>query len=97
MLPTQGDLSGYRLSLSADGGRIDVERRGSVVATVDARTFAASEPGAAPASQRKPPAARRRTSAAPADDGGFPWWVLLPAAGLCVLVARTVARRAPPE
>ena len=97
MLPTHGDLAGYRLSVSADGGRIDVQRRGSVVATVDARTFAVSEPGAAATSQQESPAARRRTSAATADGGGFPWWVLLPAAGLCVLVARTVARRAPPE
>jgi hypothetical protein len=30
---------------------------------------------------------------APADGGGFPWWVLLPAAGLCALAASTVVRR----
>jgi len=96
MIPAQGDLAGYRLSLSADGRRLDVRRLGNVVATVDTRTFAVSEPGASSTSHREPaPApARHRSSGTSADGGGFSWWVLLPAAGLCVLVARSVAGRA---
>jgi len=84
-LPPEGDLSGYRLILSADGRRIGVHQHGSVVATVGAPTVALSQPRAAPASHLSSPA--------PADGGGFPWWALLPVAGVCVLVARTVAAR----
>jgi hypothetical protein len=87
MLPRQGDMSGYRLRVSAAGDRIDVRRAGSVIASVDARTFAVSEPGVPATSEAKAPAAPRRASEAPADGGGFPWWVLLPVAGLCVLAA----------
>jgi hypothetical protein len=94
MIPPQGDLPGYRLKLTADGRHLDIRHLGDLVATVDTRTFAVSEPGESTASHREPAAARHRSSAAPADGGGFPWWVLLPAAGLCVLVARTVASRA---
>jgi hypothetical protein len=80
-------MSGYRLRVSAGGDRIDVRRAGSVIASVDARTFAVSEPGVPATSEAKAPAAPRRASEAPADGGGFPWWVLLPVAGLCVLAA----------
>jgi hypothetical protein len=93
MLPRQGDLAGYRLSASPDGDRVDVRRGKTVVATVNARTFAVSEPGEAATSRPQSAAPRRRASEVPADGGGFPWWVLVPAAGVCVLFARTVARR----
>jgi hypothetical protein len=46
MLPAQTDLTGYQLRLSPGGGVIHVrDPAGGVVATVNARTFAVSEPG----------------------------------------------------
>jgi hypothetical protein len=89
MLPPNGDLSGFRLRVNAGGSRVRVLRRwGDLVATVNAHTFAVKEPGEAwPAKAEAPAAAQRPARAGPADDGDFPWWALLPAAGLCVLVA----------
>jgi hypothetical protein len=99
MLPPQDDLTGYKLGVSPDGLRIRVrDPSGGLVATVNASTFAVSEPGE-PAGARSEPAAAagtRRTSSSP-DDGGFPWLILMPAAalgGLCALGA-TIARRRP--
>jgi hypothetical protein len=77
--------------VSADGPRIRVLDGGSLVATVDARTFAVREPGAA---TNEP----RHTITPPADDASFPWPALLLAgglAGLCtcaVVIARRRAR-----
>lgn len=91
MLASDSDLSGVRLSVSADGPRIRVLDGGSLVATVDARTFAVREPGAA---TNEP----RHTITPPADDASFPWPALLLAgglAGLCtcaVVIARRRAR-----
>jgi hypothetical protein len=76
MLPPDGDLSGIRLAVSPDGRRVAVRDRDRVVATVDARTFAVSEPGA-PAARPSAPAPERRPAAPPPDDGGFPWLALL--------------------
>jgi hypothetical protein len=97
MLPPDGDLSGVRLRLSADGRRIHVRDGVSLLATVDARTFAVREPGAA--APDEPPAAAtaapRPAVVAPADDSGFPWPALLLACGLAGLCALAVvfARR----
>jgi hypothetical protein len=93
MLPPESDLSGVRLRLSADAQRIHVRSGGSLVATVDARTFAVSEPGTAAAN---PPAARHVVAAS--DDAGLPWRTLLIVGGLAgvctagLLIARRRAR-----
>jgi hypothetical protein len=91
MLSSRSDLSGVRLSVSADGQRIHVRDAGSLVATVDARTFAVSEPGVATPS--RPPATDepRRAIASPADDGGFPWPALLLVAGVAGLCGAAIA------
>jgi hypothetical protein len=71
-----------------DGGRL--------VAAIDARTFAVSEPGAAAATRPAPPATPRRSVSAPADAGGFPWLALLLAGGaacLCAVVVALARRR----
>ena len=93
MLPPEGDLSGVRLSLSGDGHRLRVRDGGTLVAIVDARTFAVREPGE-PAATAAPP---RRASAQAGDGGGFPWLVLLPAVGLggLVLLIRRPRGRSP--
>jgi hypothetical protein len=80
MLAPDSDLAGYRLRVSGDGGRIDVRAPDrSLVATVDPRTFAVSEPG-----QRPEPAApaTRHASTEPSDGSGFPWLALFLVAGL---------------
>ena len=89
MLPPGDDLSRVRLFLSGDGRRLRIRDGSELVATVDARTFAVSEPGAEPA----PPAAPRQAVAPPADDGGFPWPALLVAAAAAVIVLVVTARR----
>ena len=74
MLPPNGDLSPIRMDLSGDGRRLRVRNAGSLVATVDTRTFAVQEPAAAPP---------RRAIAQAGDGGGFPWlWLVLPLAML---------------
>lgn len=92
MLPPESDLSAVRLRVSRDGLRVHVRDAGRLVATVDARTFAVSEPGTAP-TQPEAPAAPRRAVAPPQDDGGLPW--PLPAGGLLALgaLAAVAARR----
>jgi hypothetical protein len=99
MLPAQTDLTGYQLRLSPGGGVIQVrDPAGGVVATVNARTFAVSEPGdPGGAWLGSVAAAAPRRPASTPEDGGFPWLLLLPAAalgGLCA-VAVTIARRRP--
>jgi hypothetical protein len=71
MLPPESDLSGYKLRLSPDGSRVRLrDAVGSLVATVDARTFAVS----APSEPRTEPATgARRASTQPGDGAGFPW------------------------
>ena len=105
MLAPQGDLSRVRLGVSADGRRIHVRDAGRDVATVDARTFAVSEPGeaaatrpAAPAVPRHAatrPAVPRHAVSPPADGAGFPWPALLLGglAGLCAVAVVTARRR----
>ncbi len=94
MLAPDSDLSGYRLRVSGDGGRVDVRAPDrSLVATVDAHTFAVSEPG-----QRPEPAAAttRNTPPEPPDDSGFPWLALFLIAGLggaCALGVAIARRR----
>jgi hypothetical protein len=77
--------------VSADGRRVSVRDQGRLVATVDARTFAVSEPGAAPVAPAEP----RPATAPPADDGGLPWAAVLLAIGATALCAAavTIARR----
>jgi hypothetical protein len=96
MLPRNSDLGGFRLDLSADGGQIRVLREGGVVAGVDTRTFAVSEPGEAPASGADRPAEERPTPAPAADQGGLPWPALAAVAilaGLCAAAVAIVRRR----
>jgi hypothetical protein len=78
MFPPTGDLSAVRLSVTRDGRRVRVRDYGNLVATIDTRTFAVSEPGVPtePAA-----AAPRRAIAQTADGGGFPWLVVLAATG----------------
>jgi hypothetical protein len=97
MLASDGDLSRVRLRVSADERHIQVRDAGSLVATVDTRTFAVSAPGAATASRRSGTIAPRHSDAPPAHDGGVPWPALLAAgglAGLCALAAAIARRRA---
>jgi hypothetical protein len=96
MLPAESDLSGVRLRVSADGRRVHVRDGGSLVATVDARTFAVGEPGTGAAGAPPAPAAPRQAIAQP-DDGGFPWRTLLIVGGLtgvCTGGVAIVRRRA---
>jgi hypothetical protein len=80
MLAPDSDLSGYRLHVSSDGTRIDVRApHRSLVATVDTRSFAVSEPGGLP--EPAAPAARR-PSTQPPYDNGFPWLAVFLVAGL---------------
>jgi hypothetical protein len=95
MLPPESDLSAVRLRVSRDGLRVHVRDAGRLVATVDARTFAVSEPGSAPA-QPAAPAPPRPAVTPPHDDAGFPWPVLLGGVlvVLCALAAVAARRRA---
>ena len=79
MLPPDGDLAGLQLHVSPGGRTIAVRGGGTLVATVDALTFAVREPATA---------AGRADAAGPdPDDGGFPWAVLLAAAGALAALA----------
>ena len=91
MLPPDSDLSAVRLHVSPDGRSVSVSDDTGLRATVDARTFAVSEPGSASAR----PASPRRALAPPADGEGFPWLTVLLAAGAISLgvVAVVAARR----
>ena len=92
MLPSERDLSGLRLRVSADGRRLDVRDRGSVVATVDTRSFHVSEPSAAAAT-----VSPRRPITRSTDAGGSPWAALvLVAAGLSALAVVVARRRVHP-
>ena len=102
MLPATTDLTGYHLRLSADGGQIRVrDSAAGLVATVDTRTFAVSEPGEARLAAADRPSGQRAAPPAAAEASGFPWPALAAAAilaGLCgVAVAARPARwrRAP--
>jgi hypothetical protein len=103
MLGPVDDVSPVVMRLTADGRRLRVRNAGDLVATVNTRTFAVTEPGEPatnPVSAEPEPAATppRRASAQPADDGGgFPWLLLLPAAGIggLVLVIRRPRGRSP--
>jgi DNA-binding beta-propeller fold protein YncE len=92
MLPPDSNLSRVRLGIGAAGRRIDVRDGASLVATVNARTFAVTTPGAA-ATRPQPPTRSRRAVAPPADDGGLPWPTLLLAAGVAALAAAAVVTR----
>ena len=100
MLPADGDLSGLRLRLSTDGARLAVRDGGELVASVNTRTFAVSEPGQ-PATERPAAAtsAHRAVPAASSDDGGFPWPALLlacaAAGGALAAVSARRRRRTP--
>jgi hypothetical protein len=95
MLASDSDLSGVRLSVTADGRGIHVRDGGRLVATVDARTFAVSESSAPTASRPSATTEPRHSIAPPADDDGFPWPALLLVGGLAGLCAFAVviARR----
>jgi hypothetical protein len=86
MLPTQSDLSG--VSLRVSDRQLRVLDRGEVVATVDARTFAVTEPGA-----QAPPAPPRPATAPPAASGSFPWPALVLVGTLAGLGAAALALR----
>jgi hypothetical protein len=91
MIPPGGDLAGFRLEVSADGGEIRVRREGRAIAIVDARTFTVREPGE-PAPARSAPAAEPRRASAPEEhDGGFPWPPFTAIAALAGLGTAAVA------
>jgi hypothetical protein len=96
MLPTEGDLSGFRLELSAHGRELRVRQSGELAAIVDTRTFAVREPGEAAPSRSDAPREQRPASAPAADGGGFPG-LGIPAialvAGACALAVAIVRRR----
>ena len=95
MLPTQGDLSGFRLALSAHGHELRVRKAAEIVALVDTRTFAAREPGEPPPSQSDAPREDRPAPAPPGDDTGFPWFgipAIAAIAGLCAVAVALVRR-----
>jgi hypothetical protein len=98
MLPPESDLSDVGLDVSDDAQRIHVRSGGNLVATVDARTFAVSEPGTAAATTPPPAPGAARHAIAASDDAGFPWRTLLIVGGLAavctsgVVIARRRAR-----
>jgi hypothetical protein len=97
MLTPDRDLTNVRLSLSPDGQLIHVHDAADLVATVDPRTFAVSEPGAATASRAAAIAESRHSVTPTADDGGLPWPALVLAgglAGLCACAVMLARRRA---
>jgi len=95
MLPPDRDVSAVRLRVSPGGQHVSVDDGGTLVATVDAHTFAVSEPGATaarPAGSAAPGGALRP----PADGDGFPWVALVilgGAAGLCAGAVVLTRRR----
>ena len=96
MLPTQGDISDFRLDVSADGHELRVRRAGHLVALVDTRTFAARGPGEPAPRRSDTPREDRAAPPAPADDDGFAWWgirAIALIAGVCVLAAIATSRR----
>ena len=96
MLPTKGDISGFRLDVSADGHELRVRRAGHLVALVDTRTFAAREPGEAAPSRPDSPREERPAAAGTADGDGFPWWgipAIAVIAGACAAAAIATSRR----
>lgn len=90
-LPPGTDMSGFRLELSADGRQVRVLSAGSVVSTVDARSGALGERGAAPTTQPEALEAPRPAAAHSADEAGFPWLLLALVAGPAGLVTLAVA------
>ena len=90
-LPPGSDLSGFRLDLSADGRQVRVLSAGSVLSTVNARTGALSERGAAAATQPEALDAPRRVVAHSSDEAGFLWLPLTLVAGLAGLTTLAVA------
>jgi hypothetical protein len=92
MLPPDSDLTRVRLALSADARQIRVSDGGTVLATVDARTFAVSEPGSAAATPA-PGSEAPRNAVASGGDGGFPWSALLIAGGVAGAFGLVIARR----
>jgi hypothetical protein len=91
MLSPGADLSRVRLAVSGDGRRLRVRDDGNLVATVDARTFAVSDPDAASAG--RPATAAPRSAAAPAGGGSFPWIVPVLVGGAGALAVLTLRRR----
>jgi hypothetical protein len=97
MIPTDTDLSGIRLRVTPDAGAVVVRDDQRAIATVDARTFEVSEPGASSAR----PAPRAPSTAPPADDDGWsPSALLLAAcatglAATALVIVRRRSRRRP--
>jgi hypothetical protein len=93
MLSPDSDLTGYHLRVSPDGDLIRVrDSGGNLVATVDARTFAVSEPGETRPAAADPPAQPRAGAAPAGDTSGFPWPALAALAVLAGLGGVAVAR-----
>jgi hypothetical protein len=92
MLPAESDLSTVRLRMSGDGRHLLVRDRGELVATVDRRTFAVTEPG-----HELAPLPASAPAPEPAGSGGgdgLPWLlVVLPVACLAVFAVAFGLRR----
>jgi hypothetical protein len=91
MLSSDSDLTAVRLRASHDGRRIGVRDDGSLVATVNTRTFEVREPGGTSEGDPSSQVASRTATVTPADDD-FPWLVVILAGGLAAL-AVLFARR----
>jgi hypothetical protein len=85
MLSSDSDLTAVRMRVSRDGRRMSVRDNGSLVATVNTRTFAVREPGEKSAGDPSAQLAARTAAAVPADDDGFPWLVVILVVGLCAV------------
>ena len=86
MLSSDSDLSAVRLRVSRDGRRLSVRDSGSLVATVNTRTFAVREPGAKSEGDPSSQLAARTAAVAPVDDDdGFPWLVVILVGGLAAV------------
>ena len=94
MLPPEADLSAAAAARQpGTAGASTSAKAGTLVATVDARTFAVSEPGAPAATPPAAPAARTGI-VPPADDNGLPWPALVLVASTAgVSAAALFARR----
>jgi len=93
MLRPDGNLNLIQLRVSRDGRRMTVRDSGSLVATVNTRTFAVREPGEKSAGDPSSQLAARTAAAVPADDDGFPWLIVTLVGGLGALAVLAVERR----
>jgi hypothetical protein len=89
MLPPDADLSNLGLTIGPHGRHVSVRDGGRLVATVDTRTFAVTEPGETPAPAAPP--APRPADDPPAATTGPDWSMLGIAGAIAALAALAIA------